>query len=116
MIIFEGTDTFTNLKITVMKRIIYALIAVMLVTSCGQSEAEKKADAAQRDYLKTMLLTTNKLIDVYNEDAGILSIPEEAKFDIEHYNNIIDQSKGKKLKELATDLQGRVDMLRESME
>lgn len=76
-----------------MNRIITAILATTLLIACGQSDAEKQADAAYREYLKTSITTTNLALE---QAMGEFFVP----IDTESYFGMIDGAKGKKLKEV----------------
>lgn len=81
-----------------MNRIITAILATTLLVACGQSEAEKQADAAYRDYLKTSITTTNLLLE---QAMGEYFVPVDTEF----YFELIDGAKGKKLNEIGGDIE-----------
>ena len=82
----------------------------MAITSCGESPAEKAANQARKDYLKSSIKSTfeyiekqNKAADEYNSQIG----PDDAvmmihhnPFDTTYTFDRIDKAKGKKFDDL----------------
>ena len=97
-----------------MKRILFIIVAVMAIASCGQSQAEKDAIQARKDYLKSSIKTTfeyiekqNKAAEEFNSQCG----PNDAvmqvyfnTFDTTYTFDKIDKAKGKKFTDLEKNL------------
>lgn len=49
-----------------MKRILFIIVAVMAIASCGQSQAEKEAIQARKNLLKTTVRSAQLEIDIAN--------------------------------------------------
>ena len=93
-----------------MKRILFIIVAVMAVASCGESQAEKDAIQARKDYLKSSIKTTFEYIEKQNkaaEEFNSQSGPDDAvmmihqnPFDTTYTFDRIDKAKGKKFDDL----------------
>lgn len=77
------------------------------MVACGQTEAEKAADQAQRNYLKQYIRSTNALLE---QRLGNAHIP----IDTASHFAIIDGMKGKELKEHSDYIKETMDDLRKT--
>lgn len=101
-----------------MKKIFLIIVASLCLVSCGQTQAQKNADAQKREFMKTSIRTANKLVNLYNQRVelnnmtvnmmsdrgkdfeGELRNPLNLTIDTIYYFRTIDEAKGKKLEQL----------------
>lgn len=104
-----------------MKRILFIIVAVMAITSCGESPAEKAANQARKDYLKTLVRSTQNYVDSYNKtvdeyNSNLKSGEPEmqslvAPFDTTTMIQTIDKAKKKDLPDLENRIKELHDMI-----